>query len=78
MAFMLAVLPTLAQRDNTGQESIVNGVSKKNAIHFQVLYCGRGHSRRASNLRAYKVKHAPRTRGAQLQKVYDLLTIIIN
>lgn len=74
---MLAVLPTLARRDNTGQRIHCKG-GEQNEIRLQVLYCGRGHSRRASAVCAYKVKRTPRTRGAQFQKVYDLLTIIIN
>lgn len=61
-----------------GKESIVKGANKKNAIRFQVRYCGRGDCRRASAIRAHKVKRTPRTRGAQFQKVYDLLTTIIN
>lgn len=76
-AFMLAVLPTLAQRGNTGQRIHCKG-DEQIEIRLQVLYCGRGHSRRASAIRVHKVKRTPRTRGAQFQKVYDLLTIIIN
>lgn len=76
-AFMLAVLPTLAQRGNTGRRIHCKG-DEQTEIRLQVLYCGRGHSRRASVIRAHKVKRTPRTRGAQFQKVYDLLTIIIN
>ena len=47
-------------------------MNKKNAIHFQVLYRGRGYSRRASTLRAYKVKRTPPAQsGGTFQKVYD-------
>lgn len=66
-----------AQRGNTGRKIHCKG-DEQTEICFQVLYCGRGHSRRASAIRAHKVKRTPRTRGAQFQKVYDLLTIIIN
>lgn len=59
-----------AQRGNTGQRIHCKG-DEQTEICFQVLYCGRGHSRRASTLRAHKVKRTPRTRGAQFQKVYD-------
>lgn len=54
-AFMLAVLPTLAQRDNTGQRIHCKGGEQKNAIRFQVRNCRRGDCRRASAVRAYKV-----------------------
>ena len=75
---MLAVLPTLARRDNTGQRIHCKG-DEQIEIRLQVLYCGRGHSRRASTLRAYKVKRTPPAQaGGTFQKVYDLLTIIIN
>ena len=77
-AFMLAVLPTLAQRGNTGQRIHCKG-GEQTEIRLQVLYCGRGHSRRASAIRAYKVKRTPPAQsGGTFQKVYDLLTIIIN
>lgn len=76
-AFMLAVLPTLAQRGNTGQRIHCKG-DEQTEIRLQMFHCERGHSRRASAVRAHKVKRTPRTRGAQFQKVYDLLTIIIN
>lgn len=70
-AFMLAVLPTLAQRGNTGQRIHCKG-DEQAEIRLQVLYCGRGHSRRASTLRAYKVKRTPPAcAGGTFQKVYD-------
>lgn len=77
MAFMLAVLPTLARRDNTGQRIHCKGGKQKNAIHFQVLYCGRGYYGGLPAIRAHKVAQAAPMRGT-FQKVYDLLTIIIN
>lgn len=57
-AFMLAVLPTLAQRGNTGQRIHCKG-GEQTEIRFQVRYCGRGDCRRASAVRAYKVKRTP-------------------
>lgn len=66
-----------AQRGNAGQRIHCKG-DEQAEICFQVRYRGRGHSRRASAIRAHKVKRTPRTRGAQFQKAYDLLTIIIN
>lgn len=79
MAFMLAVLPTLARRDNTGQRIHCKGDEQKNAIRFQVRNCRRGDCRRVSAVRAYKVKRTPPAQaGGTFQKVYDLLTIIIN
>ena len=57
-AFTLAVLPPLAQRGNTGQRIHCKG-GKQTEIRLQVLYCGRGHSRRASAIRAHKVKRTP-------------------
>lgn len=65
---MLAVLPTLAQRDNTGQRIHCKG-DEQTEICFQVLYRGRGHSRRASAIRAHKVNRAPHTRGTILKGV---------
>lgn len=70
MAFMLAVLPTLAQRDNTGQRIHCKG-DEQNAIHFQVLYCGRGYYGGLPAIRAYKVKRRPRPCGARFQKAYE-------
>lgn len=41
-------------------------------IRLQVLYCGRGSCRRASAIRAYKVKRRPPAcAGGTFQKVYD-------
>lgn len=54
-AFTLAVLPPLAQRGNTGQRIHCKGDEQKNAIRFQVRYCGRGDCRRASAIRAHRV-----------------------
>lgn len=69
---MLAVLPTLAQRGNTGQRIHCKGGEQKNAIRFQVRYCGRGDCRRASAIRAHKVKRTPPAQsGGTFQKVYD-------
>lgn len=77
-AFTLAVLPPLAQRGNTGQRIHCKG-DEQTEIRLQVLYCGRGDCRRASAIRAYKVKRRPPAcAGGTFQKVYDLLTIIIN
>ena len=68
-----------AQRGNAGQRIHCKGDEQKNAIHFQVLYCGRSHCGRADSLRAHKVKRTPPAQsGGTFQKVYDLLTIIIN
>lgn len=68
-----------AQRDNTGRKIHCKGGEQKNAIRLQVLYCRRGHSRRASTLRAYKVKRTPpaQTRGT-IPKGVRLSTTIIN
>ena len=75
---MLAVLPTLARRDNTGQRIHCKGdEQKKNAIRFQVRYCGRGYYGGLPAIRAHKIAQAAPMRGT-FQKVYDLLTIIIN
>jgi len=79
MAFMLAVLPTLARRDNTGQRIHCKGDEQKNAIRFQVRYCGRGDCRRASAVRAYKVKRTPPAQsGGTIPKGVRLSTTIIN
>lgn len=59
----LAVLPTGRRGETPGKESIVKGANKKNAIHFQVLYCGRGDCRRASAIRAHKIAQAARAIG---------------
>ena len=53
-----------AQRGNTGRKIHCKGGEQKNAIRFQVRYCGRGHSRRASTLRAHKIAQAAPMRGA--------------
>lgn len=55
MAFMLAVLPTLARRGNTGQRIHCKGGKQKNAIHFQVRYCGRGYYGGLPAIRTHKV-----------------------
>lgn len=52
---MLAVLPTLAQRGNTGQRIHCKGGEQKNAIRFQVRYCGRGYYGGLPAIRAHKV-----------------------
>lgn len=75
-AFMLAVLPTLAQRDNTGQRIHCKG-DEQTEICFQVRYCGRGYYGGLPAIRAHKIAQAAPMRGT-FQKVYDLLTIIIN
>lgn len=49
----------------------------KNAIRFQVRYCGRGYYGGLPAIRAHKIAQAAPMRGT-FQKVYDLLTIIIN
>ena len=75
---MLAVLPTLARRDNTGQRIHCKG-DEQIEIRLQVLYCGRGDSCRASTLRAYKVKRTPPAcAGGTIPKGVLLTTIIIN
>jgi len=62
-----------------GKKSIVKGMNKKNAIHFQVLYCGRGDCRRASAVRAHKVKRTPPAQaGGTIPKGVRLTTTIIN
>lgn len=67
-ALMLAVLPTLAQRDNTGQRIHCKG-EEQTEICFQVLYCGRGDCRRASAIRAHKVSaRRPRKRAAHSKR----------
>ena len=44
-------------------------MNKKNAIRFQVRYCGRGDCRRASDVRAYKVgARRPRKRAAHSKR----------
>lgn len=53
-----------------GKESIVKGMNKKNAIHFQVLYCGRGYYGGLPAIRAHKIAQAAPMR-ARFQKVYD-------
>lgn len=68
MAFMLAVLPTLARRGNTGQRIHCKG-DEQTEIRLQVLYCGRGSYRRASAVRAYKVSaRRPRKRAAHSKR----------
>lgn len=52
-----------AQRGNTGQRIHCKG-DEQTEICFQVRYCGRGHSRRASTLRAHKIAQAAPMRGA--------------
>ena len=76
MAFMLAVLPTLAQRDNTGQRIHCKG-GEQIEIHFQMCACVRGYYGGLPAIRAHKVAQAAPMR-ARFQKMYDLLTIIIN
>lgn len=66
---MLAVLPTLARRDNTGQR-IHCKEGEKTEIRLQVLYCGRGYYGGLPAIRAYKVAQAAPMRGT-FQKVYD-------
>lgn len=63
MAFMLAVLPTLAQRDNTGQRIHCKG-GEQIEIHFQMCACVRGYYGGLPAIRAYKVKRRPRPCGA--------------
>lgn len=69
-ALMLAVLPTLARRDNTGQIIHCKGDEQKNAIRFQVRYCGRGDYGGLPAIRAHKIAQAAPMR-ARFQKVYD-------
>lgn len=67
-----------AQRGNTGQRIHCKG-DEQTEIRLQVLYCGRGHSRRASTLRAYKVKRTPPAQsGGTIPKGVRLSTTIIN
>lgn len=70
---MLAVLPTLAQRGNTGQRIHCKGGEKKNAIHFQVLYCERGYYGGLPAIRAHKVAQAARLRGRHISKGVRLI-----
>ena len=58
-----------AQRDNTGQRIHCKG-DEQTEICFQMRYRGRGHSRRAFAVRAYKVS-ARRAHAGTFQKVYD-------
>lgn len=74
---MLAVLPTLAQRDNTGQRIHCKGGRTKNAIRFQVLYCERGYYGGLPAIRAHKVAQAAPMRGT-IPKGVRLSTTIIN
>lgn len=55
---MLAVLPTLARRDNTGQRIHCKG-GEQIEIRLQVLYCGRGDYGGLPAIRAHKVKRTP-------------------
>lgn len=52
-----------AQRGNTGQRIHCKGDEQKNAIHFQVLYCGRGYYGGLPAIRAHKVAQAAPMRG---------------
>lgn len=54
-----------------GKEFIVKEVEQAE-IRLQVLYCGRGHSRRASTIRAHKVAQAAPMRGT-IQKGVRLI-----
>lgn len=51
---MLAVLPTLARRDNTGRKIHCKG-DEQTEFCFQVRYCGRGYYGGLPAIRAYKV-----------------------
>lgn len=52
-----------------GKESIVKGMNKKNAIHFQVRYCGRGYYGGLPAIRAHKVSaRRPRKRAAHSKR----------
>lgn len=66
-----------AEGKHRAKNSNVKGMNKKNAICFQMCYCGRGYYGGLPAIRAYKVAQAAPMRGT-FQKVYDLLTIIIN
>ena len=65
-----------AQRGNTGRKIHCKG-DEQTEIRLQVLYCGRGYYGGLPAIRAHKIAQAAHTRGTS-QKVYDLLTIIIN
>lgn len=75
-AFMLAVLPTLARRDNTGQRIHCKG-GEQTEICFQMCDCGRGYYGGLPAIRAHKIAHAPHTRGT-IPKGVRLSTTIIN
>lgn len=67
-----------AQRGNTGQRIHCKG-GEQTEIRFQVRYCGRGDCRRASAVRAYKVKRTPPAQsGGTIPKGVRLSTTIIN
>ena len=66
-----------AQRGNTGQRIHCKGGEQKNAIHFQVLYCGRGYYGGLPAIRAHKVAQAAPMRGT-IPKGVRLSTTIIN
>lgn len=67
-----------AQRDNTGQRiHCKGGANKKNAIRFQVRYCGRGYYGGLPAIRAHKIAQAAPMRGT-IPKGVRLSTTIIN
>lgn len=67
------------RRGETPGEKFKCKGDEQTEIRFQVRYCGRGDCRRASTLRAHKVKRTPPAQsGGTFQKVYDLSTTIIN
>ena len=68
-AFMLAVLPTLAQRGNTGQRIHCKG-DEQTEICFQMCDCVRGYYGGLPAIRAHKVAQAAPMR-ARFQNVYD-------
>ena len=61
-AFMLAVLPTLARRDNTGQRIHCKG-DEQTEICFQMCDCVRGYYGGLPAIRAHKIAQAAPMRG---------------
>lgn len=66
-----------AQRGNTGRKIHCKGGEQKNAIRFQVRYCGRGYYGGPPAIRAHKIAQAAPMRGT-IPKGVRLSTTIIN
>ena len=69
----LAVLPTGRRGETPGEKSIVKGANKKNAIRFQVRYCGRGDYGGLPAIRAHKIAQAARASGRHIPKGVRLI-----